>query len=76
MRRMSRRELAQMAAAVATTRALPLGAQAPASFDSAQDRPSGYIGPLTGMTDSLDDRRFDPVAYTRDRYSAARATLS
>jgi hypothetical protein len=30
MRRMSRRELAQLAAAVATTRALPLGAQAPA----------------------------------------------
>jgi alpha/beta hydrolase family protein len=68
---MSRRELAQMAAAVATARAIPLGAQAPAPFDSAQDRPSGYIGPLTGITDGLDDRRFDPVAYTRDRYGAA-----
>jgi dienelactone hydrolase len=52
-----------MAAAVATARALPLSAQAPA--------PSGYIGPLTGITDGLDDRRFDPVAYTRDRYGAA-----
>ena len=64
MRRMSRRELAKMAAAaVATARAVPLSAQAPAA--------SGYIGPLTGITDGLDDRRFDPVAYTRDRYSAA-----
>ncbi len=62
MRNMSRRDLARMAAAVATARALPLGAQAQAS---------GYIGPLTGITTGLDDRRFDPVAYTRDRYSAA-----
>ena len=68
---MSRRELARMAAAVAAARALPLGAQAPPPSDAAQDRPTGYIGPLTGITTGLDDRRFDPVAYTRDRYSAA-----
>jgi len=52
-----------MAAALAAARALPLGAQTPT--------PSGYIGPLTGVTNGLDDRRFDPVMYTRDRYSAA-----
>jgi dienelactone hydrolase len=40
-----------------------LDAQAPA--------PSGYIGPLTGVSKGLDDRQFDPVAYTRDRYAAA-----
>jgi dienelactone hydrolase len=62
MRKMSRRELAQMAAAMTAARALPLGAQTPAS---------SYIGPLTGITKGLDDRRFDPVAYTLDRYSAA-----
>jgi len=63
MRKISRRELARMAAALAAARALPLGAQTPT--------PSGYIGPLTGVTNGLDDRRFDPVMYTRDRYSAA-----
>ena len=63
MRKISRRELARMAAALAAARALPLGAQTPT--------PSGYIGPLTGVTNGLDDRRFDPVVYTRDRYSAA-----
>src|SRR5437899_7132179 len=63
MRKISRRELARMAAALAAARALPLGAQTPT--------PAGYIGPLTGVTNGLDDRRFDPVVYTRDRYSAA-----
>jgi dienelactone hydrolase len=63
MRKISRRELARMAAALAAARALPLSGQTPT--------PSGYIGPLTGVTNGLDDRRFDPVVYTRDRYSAA-----
>jgi len=63
MRKISRRELARMAAALAAARALPLSAQTPT--------PSGYIGPLTGVTNGLADRRFDPVVYTRDRYSAA-----
>ncbi len=74
MRRVSRRELGQMVAglgAASAARTVPLTAQAPAPFDSAQGGPSGYIGPLTGVTKGLDDRRFDPVAYTRDRYSAA-----
>src|SRR6267142_3796014 len=65
MKKMSRRELARMAAALGTAtaaRAVPF---------AAQDRPSAYIGPLTGVTKGIDDRRFDPVAYTRDRYAAA-----
>jgi dienelactone hydrolase len=32
---------------------------------------SGYVGPLTGVSNGLEDRRFDPVAYTRDLYAAA-----
>jgi dienelactone hydrolase len=52
-----------MAAAMTAARVVPLGAQTPT--------PSGYVGPLTGITNGLDDRRFDPVAYTLDRYSAA-----
>ena len=70
MKKISRRELARMAAALGTAtaaRALPI---------AAQDRPSGYIGPLTGITKDIDDRRFDPVAYTRDRYAAAPAACA
>jgi dienelactone hydrolase len=63
MRNLSRRELARLVAALPMAHALPRGAQAPAS--------SGYIGPLTGVTEGLDDRQFDPVSYTHDRYSAA-----
>ena len=59
MRKLSRRELGQMAAAVTVAPALPQGG------------PSNYIGPLTGVTTGIDGRRFDPVAYTRDRYAAA-----
>jgi dienelactone hydrolase len=65
MRKLSRRELARMVAALPAMRALPLGAQAPVP------RPAGYIGPLTGITTGLENRRFDPVAYTRDLYAAA-----
>jgi hypothetical protein len=61
--KLSRRKLVQLAAGVTAARAVRLNAQAPAS--------SGYIGPLTGVTKGLDDRRFDPVAYTHDLYAAA-----
>src|SRR5712691_5744423 len=67
MRKMSRRELAQMLAALPALRAQPIGGQVAA--------PSGYIGPLTGITEGLNDRRFDPVAFTRDLYAAARRRL-
>ena len=63
MKTVSRRELARILAALPAVHALPLGAQA--------QQPSGYIGPLTGITKGIDDRRFDPVAYTRDLYAAA-----
>jgi hypothetical protein len=43
--------------------AVGLEAQTPA--------PSDYVGPLTGVTQRLEDRRFDPVAYSRDQYAAA-----
>ena len=63
MRKLSRRELAQIAAGAAFTRAAGLAAQAPVNTE--------YVGPLTGVTQGLDDRRFDPVAYTRSLYAAA-----
>ena len=63
MKRVSRRELARLLAALPAVQGLPLGAQAKPS--------SGYIGPLTGVTTGLDDRGFDPVAFTRDLYAAA-----
>jgi len=71
MKKMSRRELGQLAAGLTAARALPLAAQPPTPFDAAQGRSSEYIGPLTGITTGLESRGFDPVAYARDRYSAA-----
>ena len=70
MRKLSRRELAQMAAAITATRGIAASADQIAPGASAQGR-SDYIGPLTGVTSGIDDRRFDPVAHTRDRYAAA-----
>jgi dienelactone hydrolase len=66
MRHITRRELAGMVATLGTlsaARARRGDAQGAASSD--------YIGPLTGITTGLDDRRFDPVAYSRDRYAQA-----
>ena len=72
MRKVSRRELGQVVAGLAAARALPLAAraQAPASVAST------YIGPLTGVQNGIEDRRFDPVAYTRELYAAAPRQLS
>jgi dienelactone hydrolase len=63
MAKLSRRDLARVAGGMTAAHALRLNAQAPV-------RPA-YIGPLTGVTTDLQDRRFDPVAYTRDLYAAA-----
>jgi dienelactone hydrolase len=63
MTKLSRRELARLAAGLTAARAVRLEAQAPA--------PSAYVGPLTGVEKGLEDRRFDPVAYTLDLYAAA-----
>jgi dienelactone hydrolase len=64
MRKLSRRELVQLTAAAAASQAVRLDAQ------TQLPAPSSYIGPLTGVTQGVDDRRFDPVAYTRERYAA------
>ena len=69
MRKMSRRELVQMAAVLTTTSVVQL--EVGGAADAAQGQPSDYAGPLTGVTTGLDDRRFDPVAYTYERYKAA-----
>lgn len=63
MRKLSRREMARLTAGVAFARTIGLEAQAPASSD--------YIGPLTGVAQGIDDRKFDPVAFTRELYAAA-----
>jgi dienelactone hydrolase len=63
MTKLSRRELARVAAGLTAARAVRLWGQAPA--------PSAYVGPLTGIEKGLEDRRFDPVAYTIDLYAAA-----
>ena len=64
MRKLSRRQLAQLTAAIAAARAIPHVAQAQVPA------PSPYIGPLTGVT-GLADRDFDPVAYTLRLYADA-----
>src|SRR5262245_19706875 len=66
MRKMSRRELARILAAVPALRAM-----SPMSADAQTQTPSGYIGPLTGVSKGIDDRRFDPVVFSRERYAAA-----
>src|SRR5262245_23880295 len=63
MSMLSRRELGRMATGMAAAHSVQLRAQ-----DSTSNT---YIGPLTGVSDGLQDRRFDPVAYTRDLYAAA-----
>ena len=58
----SRRELVQLAGGLAAVRAVKARAQAPTASSS-------YIGPLTGVREGIEDRRFDPVAFTRDLYA-------
>jgi len=38
---------------------------------SQAEQPPTYTGPLTGVTNGIDDRHFDPVVFTRDLYAAA-----
>jgi dienelactone hydrolase len=63
MSRISRRELAQLAAGMTAATAVRMDAQATLA--------SGYIGPLTGVTKGLEDRRFDPVEYSHGLYATA-----
>src|SRR5438876_10904812 len=41
------------------------------SLDAQPPMPSTYVGPLTGVGKGIEDRHFDPVAYTLDLYAAA-----
>ena len=61
--KLSRRELVRLAGGMTAAHAVRLEAQTPV--------PSAYIGPLTGVAKGLEERRFDPVAYTLDLYAAA-----
>jgi dienelactone hydrolase len=59
-----------MAVALPAMRAMRVTAQ-----QTAAPSPN-YIGPLTGVTEGLDDRQFDPVAYSRELYAAAPRRLA
>jgi dienelactone hydrolase len=61
-KKLSRRELGLLAAGVAAGAKVPLGAQTTSAT---------YIGPLTGIDSGIDDRGFDPVAYSQTLYDAA-----
>jgi dienelactone hydrolase len=61
----TRRDLGRLAAALVAAPTLPAArTQTPAP-------PSTYAGPLTGNEPGLEDRRFDPVAFSRDLYASA-----
>ncbi len=64
MIRFSRRTLFGFAAGASAARIVRLDARQAAV-------PTGYTGPLTGVTADLGDRGFDPVVYARDTYAAA-----
>jgi dienelactone hydrolase len=63
VKKISRRDLARLAAGVSAARSLQLAAQAPAQ--------PAYTGPLTGVTAGLEGRAFDPVVFGRDLFAAA-----
>ena len=70
MANMSRRDLVKLTAAATASTTVRLQAQS-----SQASTPPAYTGPLTGVTTGVDDRRFDPVVYTHDRYAAAARQL-
>jgi dienelactone hydrolase len=67
MSKMTRRQIVRLSAAAAAAHAVPLNAQA----QTPSPVQTTYIGPLTGVDKGIDDKRFDPVAYTHERYAAA-----
>src|SRR5439155_10941673 len=69
MRKISRRELARMIAVLPVMHSVP-----PPELQTAQ--PSTYTGPLTGVANGIEGRRFDPVAYAHDLYAAAPRRLA
>ena len=62
MKKISRRELGALAASMAAAQSVVAQAQVSGAT---------YTGPLTGVTNGLEGRKLDPVAYTVDRYAAA-----
>jgi dienelactone hydrolase len=60
----TRRDLGRLAAALVAAPALP-------AVRTQTPQPSTYAGPLTGAERGLEDRRFDPVAFSRDLYASA-----
>jgi dienelactone hydrolase len=71
MDKVSRRQLAQFVAGLTAARVLPLSARAEVEAGAQAQAGPTYIGPLTGVEKGIEDRRFDPVAYTRDLYAEA-----
>lgn len=69
MTKLSRREVVRLTAAAAMASRTP-------GLSAQTLEPSSYIGPLTGVTQGVADRRFDPVVYTRERYAAAPRRLA
>ena len=67
MKKVTRRELGKLAAGLTAASAVRLRAQAGGQTAAR----SGYVGPLTGVEQGLDGRRFDPVAYSLDLFAAA-----
>ena len=63
MQKISRRDLARLAAGAAAARSAPLAAQAQPQ--------TSYIGPLTGVTSGIEGRGFDPVVFGRELIAAA-----
>jgi len=63
VQKISRRDLARLAAGAAAARSAPLAAQAQAQ--------TSYIGPLTGVTSGIEGRGFDPVVFGRELIAAA-----
>jgi dienelactone hydrolase len=66
VRHVTRRDLGRLAAALVAAPALPAARPQPP-----QPSTSTYAGPLTGNERGLEDRRFDPVAFSRDLYALA-----
>lgn len=73
MKRISRRDLGRLAAGAMSAGKLGSAGLGLAAAAAAPQQPkSAYVGALTGIEPArLEDRRFDPVAYTRDLYAAA-----
>ena len=65
MSHVTRRDLGRLAAALVAAPALPA-----ARIQTPQPSTT-YAGPLTGNERGLEDRRFDPVAFSRDLYASA-----